>query len=278
MQRALESALTELVLGAPLATDDRDAVLAFLTRHGVGDEDARALLEQGLDRLLVYRSLVRDTLEHAVRVAMPRALARLGPLFDEYFARFLAERGPATHYLRDVASEFLEFCEPLWANDARVPAYMVDLARHESLHIVVAAAPPGHAEANAALELDAGLRFIEAARLVRYDHAVHELSDDVDDRTPPERRETHLFVYRSPDHLVRYLAVTPLAASILGYLMRGASLRRSLLAAAAEHETELSDIVLSGTAKLLADLSERGAVLGPCPETFSSPESHHDRS
>ncbi|MFO7179960.1 MAG: putative DNA-binding domain-containing protein [Pseudomonadota bacterium] len=269
MQKALESALTELVLGAPLAANDAEAFRAFLSRHGVTDDDARALVEQGLDRLLVYRSLVRDTLEHALEVAMPRAIARLGPLFDEYFSRFLAEHGPTTHYLRDVASEFLNFCEPLWANDGRIAPYLFDLARHEALRIVVAAAPPGQAEPDAALDLDAGLRFTEAARLVHYAYAVHELPDDVDDRTLPERRETHLFVYRGPDHRVRYLALTPLAASIVDHLLRGASLRRSLLAATAQHRTELSEAVLSGTARLLADLSERGAVLGPCRERLT---------
>src|ERR1044071_2158987 len=99
MQRALEEAVAELSLGPALA--DSGGVNAWLERHALTGEDARAMREN-LERLLVYRELVRDTLTNTVTLAMPRTVARLGPLFEEHLARFLAERGPRTHYLRDV--------------------------------------------------------------------------------------------------------------------------------------------------------------------------------
>ena len=70
----------------------------------------------------MYRELVRGNLREAIQLSIPRSMARLGALFDEYFDRFLVERAPRTHYLRDVTPELLEFCAPLWAGDARVPA------------------------------------------------------------------------------------------------------------------------------------------------------------
>jgi hypothetical protein len=269
MQAALEAALAELVLGAPLPAENPAALQSLLVRHGVSPEDASALLEQGVARLLVYRSLVRETLEAALNASIPRSLARLGPLFDEYFERFLSERGPRTHYLRDVTTEFLDFCERLWRKDGRIPGYLLELARHEALHIEIASIPPPAVRSDpAALDLDAGLEFTEAARLVHYRHAVHELPEALEDRTEPEARETHLFVYRSPEHYVRYLSLSPIAASIVGWLMRGASLRHGLTRAADEHRAALDDVLLSGTARLLSDLSERMAVLGPRRPTF----------
>jgi hypothetical protein len=269
MQKALESALAELVLGAPLDSDPA-SVAAWLDRHGVTPEDQRAILRQGVDRLRVYRSLIRGTLEEAVEASIPRTLARLGPLFAEYFDRFLAERAPMTHYVRDTTMEFLDHCEPLWAEDNRVPTYLMELGRHEALHIEIASAPPRPAEAEpAALDLDSGLSFIEAARLVSYRHAVHELPEALSDRSEPERRDTRLLAYRGPDHYVRYLALSPIAASIVSWLMRGASLRESLLSAATEHAIELDDALLTGAAHLLSDLSERVVVLGPCRPTFN---------
>ena len=120
MQQALESALAELVLGAELDVADDAAVRAWFDRHGVAPEDRAAL---DVRRLGVYRGLVRHNLRQAVELAMPRVVARLGPTFDEYFDRFLAERGPRTHYLRDVTAELLDFCEPSWENDRRIFAW-----------------------------------------------------------------------------------------------------------------------------------------------------------
>lgn len=265
MQRALEGAFAELLLGAELDADDTAALDAWLARHGVAPADAAAIRAQELPGLLVYRKLVQSTLREAIELGMPRTLARLGPLFDEYFARFLAERGPQTHYLRDVTSELLDFCAELWPADSRVPGYLLELGRLEALRIEIAAAPPRKApEALAPLELDAGLSFTEAQRLLRCAHRIHELSESVDDRTWPTHGPTQLLVYRSPDHMVRYLELSPLAAAILERLIAGESLKDSLIGATRASGLELDDATLEGAAALLADLSARGVVLGPC--------------
>lgn len=265
MQGALESAFAELILGARLDADDPVALEAWLTRHGVAPEDADAIREHEIRRLLVYRRLVHGTLREAIELGMPRAVARLGPLFEEYFARFLAERGPQTHYLRDVTTELLDFCAEPWSRDPRVPAYLMDLSRLEALRIEIAAAPPRQRpEVFAPLELDAGLAFSEALRLLPCAYRVHELSESLSDRTWPAPGPTQLLVYRSPDHRVRYLELTPLAGAILTRLLAGESLKDSLLGATRAAGAELDDATLAGTAALLSDLSARGVVLGPC--------------
>jgi hypothetical protein len=256
---ALERALAEIVLGPPLAASDLAALCA---RHALPPDDSAALAAE-FERWLVYRKLVQGTLRDAVALAIPRTIARLGALFDEYFARFLRERGPATHYLRDVTSELLDYCAPLWAADARVPPWALDLARHEAIAIVVASlrelavpAPLGE------LELERGLRFVEAARVVRYGFAVQRLSSDEADRTPPIAVPTELLVYRDREHDVRYLELTPLAAALLERLLAGASLRDAVLGAC-NHTGHEPASALEGSARLLADLAERGIVLGP---------------
>jgi len=266
VQPALERALAELVLGPPLARSD---LAALASRHALAADDRDALAAE-FERWLVYRKLVQATLRDAVELAIPRTLARLGALFDEYFARFLRERGPQTHYLRDVTSELLDFCAPLWARDARVPPWALDLARHEAVQIVVSSerepavkAPLGE------LDLERGLRFVGAARVVRYAFAVHRMSADEGDRTPPEAAPTELFVYRDEEHDVRYLELSPLAAALLERLLAGESLKAALLAACAVTGSD-PGAALDGTARLLADLSERGAVLGAAPEASPS--------
>lgn len=263
MPEALELAMADLVFGPGFAPDDRGALRAWLDRNGVEEADACAILDEGAERLLVYRMLVRGTLREAVECAIPRTMARLGPVFDEYFDRYLAERAPRSRYLRDVTTELLDFCAPLWVSDDRVPAWAMELARHEAVQIAVASelARPLGTESGE-LALDAPLRFIEAIRLMRYDHAVHRLSDDVDDRTPPLAQPTTLLVYRSPEHEVRYLETSPLAALVLERLLAGEPLGAAIRAACAEAGHAVEASVLDGMARLLADLAARGALLG----------------
>jgi len=260
VQQALEGVFAEVVLGP---VPSRESLATLCQKHAVNADDSAALAES-LERLRVYRELVRGNLREALSLSIPRSMARLGPLFDEYFDRFLAEQAPRTHYLRDVAPEFLAFCAPLWVGDARVPPYLSGLGLHESLHIEVSALPslpPGHVAAP--LSLEGGVALSEALRLVRYRHAVHELAADEADRSVPSQRPVSLLVYRSPEHEVRYLELTPLAHGIVERLLAGDSLGSAVQGAAAEAGSALSEAVLGGAAKLLADLAERGVVRGP---------------
>lgn len=263
MHAALEAALGELVFGQALDPNDELAVAAFIRRHGLTVGDAAALRDGELERLLVYRELVRGTLKAAMEASIPRSLARLGARFEPYFERFLAEQAPSTHYLRDVTSEFLEFCRKPWARDPELPAYLAELARHEALHVqLAAAAPEPSAEVAESFELDASLRFISAVRLMRYAFAVHELPERLEDRTEPERRATTLLAYRSPEHEVRYLELTPFAADLVERLLEGATLRAAVEATASALATRLEPSLLEATARLLADLARRGVLLG----------------
>jgi hypothetical protein len=258
----------ELVLGAP---PTRESLSALCAREALGAEDATALVDS-FERLLVYRQLVRGNLREAIQLSIPRSMARLGPLFDEYFDRFLQERAPSTHYLRDVTTELLEFCVPRWQSDARVPRYLGDLARHEALHIEVSALPaPARDHVAAPLSLDQAVDLAPALRLLRYRHAVHELPEDESDRSEAAPRAVSLLVYRSPEHDVRYLELTPLAHGIVEQLLAQQPLGQAIQAAAVASAAPLTEAVLEGAARLLADLAERGVVRGPKPAPASRP-------
>ena len=260
--RALEQAVRDFVLGSAVPPGDAAAVDDWLERNGVSGNDAEALRSEAA-RLSVYRTLVRKRLSDAVELAVPRTRARLGPLFDEHFDRFLVERGPRSHYLRDVTTEFLDFLEPRAPSDPRLPPWTLDLARHEALDVLVGSLAETPATGGTLeLDPDRGLVFSATARVVRYAHAVHRLSSDPDDRSAPEHVPVALFVYRSPRNEVRYLELTALAARLLEGLVAGETLRDALARAARELDVSLDEAVLEGAARVLSDLAERGAVLG----------------
>ena len=242
---------------------------AWLERAGLSGADLDALAALPEKRLLLYRKLVRRGLTGAIRAEIPRTAARMEERFDRYAARWQSEELPRSHYLRDVAFEFVAWAVPLWAADPDVPSYIGDLARHELSAFEVAAAPPRDegrcVSGEVELELDRGVRFDAAARVMRYAHAVHRLLAHESARDVPESRATVLLAYRDADQDVRYLELTPLAAAIVQRLMRGETLRSAVMGSCADLGQPLDEPVLSGTAELLSNLGERGVLEGPAP-------------
>jgi hypothetical protein len=261
LQRAIADACLGVDAGEAIASDLR----GWLEERGVAADDIAAILAAPR-RLGVYRSLVRNGLSVVVVRMLPRTRARMNAAcdgrFDRDVATFVDEVGPRTHHLRDVPAELLAWAEPRWRADARVPAYLPDLAVHELTQFAVAAAAPASAAPELAeVALDRPLAFLESMRLTSHAWAVHELPADEEAQEPPARRDVHLLAYRDADHEVRWLEVTPLAAAILGRLEAGEALGEAVERACAEAATAPA-AVFADIARLLADLGERGVLLG----------------
>jgi hypothetical protein len=262
--------IADVCLGVRSDTELARDLRAYLERYDLAREDVDALCV-GPRRLPLYRRLIRNNLEHVVGQMMPRARARLNEIaegaFDASFAAFLDEQGPRTHHLRDVPAEFLAWIAPRWRSDPRIPPWALDLATHEHVEFLVGAAPfPAREPKLDDVTLDRPLVFTEVRRLVRYAWAVHELPGAVEDRTTPAAREVALLVYRDEDHWVRFLELTPVAATILERLMGGETLRDGIAHACAARGVAMDDALLADTARLLADLGERGVLLGAARE------------
>jgi hypothetical protein len=237
----------------------------YLERHGVPTDDVEAIVAAP-PRLALYRRLVRNNVVGVTHRMMPRTIARLndvGGAFDASFAEFLEERAPRTHYLRDVPAEFLAWARPRWRARADLPPFAADLAAHELVEFEICAAPaaadpPPLAE----VALDRALVFSDAKRVMRYAHAVHLLPAGEEDRSVPDARPVTLLVYRDDAHAARFLELSPLAGAIVEHLVAGEPMGAAVGAACAALEHTLDDAILADTARLLADLGERGVLLG----------------
>lgn len=240
---------------------------AWLAEAGFERRDLDAMA--GLDerRLLLYRKLVRRGLRAAIRAEIPRTAARLGEAFDKYTTRYFDEALPSSPYLRDVAFEFITWISAPLAEDTSLPRYLIDLAWHELRDFEVACDPrEDEAPTGLPLELDRGVRFRAAAMVAWYNHAIHRLNADLDARDEPPRVRTALFVYRDAEYEIRYLELTPVAATIVDLLMAGETLRSAVVRACEEHGNPVDGAVLEGTARVLSDLGERGVLLGGAPD------------
>ena len=243
----------------------RDDLRAFAAAHGLEGEDLDAVDAAGAERFLVYRSLVHNRMRNTITSFVERTAERVGmPRIRADFADWMHERAALSPYLRDVPAEFITWVSPRWLEDDAVPDYLVDLARHELLEYDIHNDHRGgESPTGLDLALDKPLRFDGAARLMQYDYAVHKLSADLDDREVPEQASTRLLVYRDARGGVRYLELTPLAYAVLEQLMkRKQPVAEGLRAACDALGQPLADAHLATSATLLADLAERGVLLG----------------
>jgi hypothetical protein len=237
----------------------------YLASQGVDAEDREALLA-GPRRLWLYRRLLRNNVVHVVEAMLERTKARVEAAAPGAFGRtidaWLAEVGPRTPHLRDVPSELLAWAAPRWAADARLPPWIVDYAELELADFTVGvAARPAPPPPLAEVAADRPLVFGDPRRLVRLGWAVHEVpAGDV--RAAPDKRDVAILVYRDGEHRTRFLELTPLAAAILEELFAGRPLAEAVGQACHASGALLDEAVLGGAAKLLADLGERGVLLG----------------
>lgn len=260
---AVHALVQESGAEAALAADPA----AWLDGRGLDEADRAALAALGGKRLLVYRKLVRRGIEAAIRIEIPRTAARLGDAFGRWVERFCDEELPRSHYLRDVAFELVAWAAPRWEADPEVPPYAADLARHELAAFEVACAPDLAAEARTGepLALDRGVVLDPSAKLFRYAWAVHRLAADLGARDVPVREPTVLLGYRDAEHDVRWLELSPVAAGVVERLLAGDSLGGAVQGAATAAGCTVDAALLEGVARLLADLGERGALIGAAP-------------
>lgn len=222
-------------------------------------------------RIALYRRLIHNNLDEALSSMACRTQRRMGQRFFDEAHRCYAEAPPRTHYLRDVGRDLLDFAGRTWPARPDIEPYLLDLLRHEICEIEVGAAADDEPRPLGPLSLDAPLCFIAAARVVRHAHAVHDLDED-DDQTLPARRDVALLLYRDSAHALRTLELSPAAAAILERLVDGATpLGLAITQGAASLGLPVDQPLLEGTSALLADLAERGVLLGGVPASPDDP-------
>lgn len=237
----------------------------YLGAHALASEDVAAIVASP-PRLGLYRHLVRQNLVHVVRTMLERTErrieARLPGAFTASIEGFLDDTGPKTPHLRDVPREFLSWAAPRWVADPRFPRWIVDHAELELVDFTVAVAPrslPPPSLADVSSELP--LVFAGPCTLVNLSWSVHTLAPE-DDAVEPVPQAVTLLVYRDEAHRSRYLELSSLAAAMMDRWLKGEALGAAMAGACAASAHPLDAAVLSSTAALLADLGERGVLLG----------------
>lgn len=263
-----DRAMQRVIADVCLSLDGDDALAAdpqaFFDARGVSPVDRDALLERS-GRLQLYRRLVRGNLEGVVHQILGATRARMNAsvdgLFDATLAQMLDQAPPRTHHLRDVPGELVRWALPRWEADARVERWLLDLARYELAYFEVASLPRLEVpQSLGELALEARVALCPVMRLVCLSAGVDALEAEGHDAPDPAPKR--LLLYRDDQHEVRSLELGAVAFELIAALERGSTLREALTLSSERSGHALDDQLLGDLSALLADLAERGVVLG----------------
>jgi len=251
-----------------------DACLRARTDDQIA-EDAEAI-GVAPARLAIYRRIVRNNLGDVAQRLLPRTYAAIEAAapgaFGAELASFLDAAGPSTHYLRDLPRELVAWATPRWADRIDLPPYAIDLARHEVAEFAVGTAQTGPPrDAVDAVALDRPVVLREPIKVERYRFAVEDGEGDDGDaaRAAPEApppRSTAVLIHRDAEDLVHTTVISDFRASLLERLIRGDALGDAVKRACDAAGSAPSDEALGDVAAFLADLAERGVLLGALAE------------
>jgi hypothetical protein len=204
--------------------------------------------------------MVRRRLADSIAAVFPRLRAAAGQAsFDAVVDAFFASRGLASPFIRDVPGELLVFLRNR-AHAFELPLHAVELARLEWAEREVLYAEDDVAPAGP-LTMSQPVALTRAHRLLVSRHAVHEF--DADDPHAPAARATFYCVYRDEStHEARVLTVSAVAHALLDDLSADVSLEDAIRRAAERTDAVLDRAFMESLSDLLADLSDRGVVLG----------------
>ena len=217
-----------------------------------GAEPSEADLELlgSRERWLVYRDLVRNRLNHVIRVALARTRDAIG---EDTFARAVDEwfsaGSPKTRYLRHIPGELAEFAIPIWQR-TEAP-WVADLAGYEITTWDVRHAPADPCP-RASSPSTAGQSSRPRSEVLRLAYPVQTKP------TPGAGYEpdpTILCLYRDRDHRPIPRKLNPLAADLLEAWRRAdQTVAESVQRVAAAHHTQIGPEFIEKLSTLIADL------------------------
>ena len=218
-------------------------------------------------RMKIYRDLFFNNIRSLLAGNFPV----LRKLYDDEGWSELVRDFYATHRCRtplfpEVAREFLRYLQDERGAVDADPPFLLELAHYEWIELALElderSADGIDADPDGDL-LDGAPVLTPLMHVLSYRFPVHEIGPDCRPDEAPETA-THLLVYRNRDDDVKFMKLNDVSRLLLGYLLEngGAGGRKLLerIAEAIGHPDP--DKVVSAGADLLADLKERGVILG----------------
>lgn len=215
-------------------------------------------------RWVTYRRLVRNRLYETIDHCFARLSAHVGrERFRQLVDAFLVAQGSRSPYLRDLPGELLAWLEHQAAG--ALPPYALDLARLEWAELETAYTEDDlHRDSLTDFTMELPAALSPAHRLLWLGYPVHLLATDAPGAPEVEALPVVLCLYRDPrTYEVHILELSPITGALLREIARS---RRPLLdvvrSVAGEHGAVVDGSFVEALSAVLADLMERGLILG----------------
>jgi hypothetical protein len=222
-------------------------------------------LPEGVDaqRMRIYRSLVYNNIENFLLSCFPVLKKILGARrWERLVRRFLDAHRSHSPFFREIPGEFIQFLQKEDSIPAGYPEFLIELAHYEWIELVlsVSTETPDWAMVDAKGSLLEGRPALNPVLAnLYYQWPVHRLGP----RTPADRADTYLLVFRDAGDEVRFIEINAFTARLISLLDTAAHTGRSALETiAAESRHPLPEVVLKGGLEIMRDLQARGALLG----------------
>jgi hypothetical protein len=213
-------------------------------------------------RMKIYTELLYNNIEGFLLACFPVMRQVLGARKWAKLVRvFFATHRSHTPYFRQIPDEFVQFLQNEWTPIEGYPPYLLALAHYEWIELVLSVS---NREVDSAV--DAGGDLLDGVPVLnpvlanlRYDWPVHRIAP----RRKVQPAETHLLVLRDHADEVRFNEINAFTARLLALLESGTrSGRGALETIATESRHPDPERILQAGGALLADLRDRGAILG----------------
>ncbi len=229
-------------------------------------DGAAALEDVPTQRLQVYQELFFNN----VRGFLDNGFPVLRSLYTddnwEQLARdFFAHHHCQTPYFAEISQEFLSFLHDEYEVKDSDPAFLWELAHYEwaELALMSAKIEVDWTAYNRQGDLLAQRLILSpVAQCLRYNWAVHTISDE---QVPDTPEETHIIIYRDPDDEVRFIEANPVLARLFELLQADAGCNRAknlILQIAEELQHPNPEMVVQGGLQMLTRLQHLHIILG----------------
>jgi hypothetical protein len=213
-------------------------------------------------RMKIYTELLYNNIESFLLACFPVMRQVLGSRkWAKLVRAFYSTHRSHTPYFRQIPDEFVQFLQNEWTPPEGYPPYLLALAHYEWIELVLSVS---NRDVDGAFV--AGGDLLEGVPVLnpvlanlRYDWPVHRIAP----RRKIHPAETHLLVFRDPADQVQFSEINAFTARLLALLEPGTrSGRAALETITAESRHPYPGLILQAGGALLADLRDRGAILG----------------
>ena len=214
-------------------------------------------------RMAIYTEIVYNNIESTLSACFPVTKSLLSARKWQALVRsFMADYRATTPIFREISLQFLQHLAAAGTTKLKLPEFLPSLMHYEWVELALSVLDVT-VEADTPQDiLHAPLSLNPALHLLQYAYPVHQISVDFQPKKPA-KMPTFLLVFRSKNHQIQFIELNPMTFQLVSILKSAQLTGEQVLQKLATENPQIApEIVLQFGAQTLAELSDKGVILG----------------